>query len=146
MASKKTRPDRPAPPSGLSPRAVQLWRDLTDEYDFAAPDLALLGECCAALDRADEARAILDREGLSVTDRYGSPKAHPLLDAEVRARALFARLLAQLRVNGVPAGAGRRGRPGFTQNPDKGDPRLRRPDPAPGPLGQRARIRLVAEK
>ena len=144
MASKKN-PDRPTPPANLSPRALQLWRDLTDEYEFAPADIALLRECCAALDRADEAAAILRRDGLVAPDRYGSPKVHPLCDIEARSRALFARLLAQLRVNGAPVAGARRGRPGFTQTPDKGDPRRRPTESVPAvlPLPPRQRVRLT---
>jgi uncharacterized protein with PIN domain len=85
-------------PRGLSKRAGRLWRAVLAEYDLSEAEFEVLRCACEALDRADEAGAIVSREGVVVLDRYGSPKVHPAADLEARSRALFARLVAQLGV------------------------------------------------
>lgn len=83
-------------PLGVSERAKRLWRAVLDDYDPGPAELEVLRAALEALDRADAAAAIVKREGITVDDRYGTPKAHPAVDVELRARGLFARLCAQL--------------------------------------------------
>ncbi len=85
-------------PRGLSRRAGRLYRAVLAEYDLSDAELEVLRCAAVALDRADQAAAVVKAEGLVVLDRYGSPKAHPAADLEARSRALFARLIAQLGV------------------------------------------------
>lgn len=88
MTTATTKP--PRAPADLSPAARKLWAKLHDDYviDDAAR-LATLHEGLKAYDRAQEAGAILAREGVTVRDRYGTPKSHPAVDIELRARAQF---------------------------------------------------------
>jgi len=88
----------PAVPAGLSKRSAQLWRDVVGEYQLSDAELEVLRCACQTLDRADQAAEVVAREGVTVVDRYGTPKAHPAVDIENRSRALFARLVAQLGV------------------------------------------------
>jgi len=69
-----------------------------------------LGQALQAWDRADYSRRVLKRDGLFVTDRYGSPRPHPAVAIERDARDAFARLLRQLDLEGEPD-ASRRRRP-----------------------------------
>ena len=141
MATKKNLPLRPAAPAFLSPRAQQLWQQVVEDYDLAPADLELLRQAVSALDRADEAAAILETTGLVTTDRYGGVRQHPMVDTELRNRALFARLLNQLQVSATRSNPVRRGRPaaGSTGR----DPRLRVDVEAPvAVLAGRARPRL----
>lgn len=89
-------------PSGLSKRAGALWRAVLEDYELSSAELELLRCALVALDRADQAAATVKAEGVTVLDRYGSPKAHPACDIEARNRALFARFVAQLGVK-MPA-------------------------------------------
>jgi phage terminase small subunit len=88
----------PKPPTGLSRRSARLWRQVTEEFELSAAELELLRSGLVALDRADEAARVLASEGLTISDRYGGCKAHPLLDVESRNRTLFSRIVAQLGV------------------------------------------------
>ncbi|WP_436792618.1 hypothetical protein [Actinospongicola halichondriae] len=88
----------PKPPEGLSARAAKLWTDVLTEFEGAAVEQALLHEGLVALDRASQAAAVVESEGVTVTDRYGSPKGHPACDIEARNRTLFASIMRQLGV------------------------------------------------
>lgn len=88
----------PAAPAALTPRSRKLWRAVLAEFELSPAELELLRSALVALDRADEAAAIIAAEGVVTVDRYGSPKAHPATDVESRNRALYGRFLAQLGV------------------------------------------------
>lgn len=95
----------------LSPQATALRNAVLAEYRFDAVGLALFENALLALTRADKCRAAIDREGETIPDRFGTPKAHPLLPAEVQNRTLFARFVRESGINleeiksvGRPAG------------------------------------------
>lgn len=94
--------DLPATPKGLSASTRRLWRAVTGSYELSAAELEVLRQACVSLDRADEAAGVLASEGLFTSDRYGTRRAHPATDLELRHRTLFARLIAQLGVK-IPA-------------------------------------------
>ena len=102
----------PDPPKTLSARSRKLWRAVTREYELSAAENELLHQACESLDRADEAAAVVRKEGVTVRDRYGSPKQHPAADVEARHRSLFASLIRQLGVqdDDEETPASRRGR------------------------------------
>jgi hypothetical protein len=85
-------------PAGLSLCAKRLWRAVTDEFELSPAELELLRSTLTALDRADQAAAVITAEGLTTTDRYGGARSHPAVDIEGRNRALFARGVAQLGI------------------------------------------------
>jgi P27 family predicted phage terminase small subunit len=85
-------------PRGLSARSRTLWRSVIREYELSDAEREVLRHACEANDRADQAAAVVREQGVTVLDRYGAPKAHPAVDVELRARGLFARLVAQLGV------------------------------------------------
>lgn len=88
----------PPPPRGLSTRARKLWRDVVEGYELSPAEAGVLEMACRCWDRAADAAVAIERDGLVVLDRYGTPKSHPAADVELRARATFARLIAQLGV------------------------------------------------
>lgn len=75
---------------------------MLDEFELSPAELELLRNALVALDRADEAAAIIAAEGLVTVDRYGSPRTHPACDVETRNRTLYGRSLAQLGVKATP--------------------------------------------
>lgn len=94
----------PVPPPHLSERSAAFWRAVTAVYVVDdAPSLELLRRACEASDRADEARAVLDRDGLVVTTRLGEVRAHPCVAIERDSRNAVRQLLRELRVTDPPA-------------------------------------------
>ena len=84
------------PPEHLSNDAASWWRSVQAEFDLEAHHVRLLTLACEAWDRGQQARAILDREGLTYDDRFGAPKARPETAIERDSRTAFARLLREL--------------------------------------------------
>lgn len=92
-------------PKYLSREAGAWWRSVLRDYELDPHHEMLLSEAAACWDRIGEARAILDRDGLTTIDRYQQVKAHPMLDAEHKQRIAFARLIRELALDDgvVPA-------------------------------------------
>ncbi|MFC1660329.1 hypothetical protein ACFL3S_02535 [Gemmatimonadota bacterium] len=86
--------DRKTPPDDLSEESRRLWEAATgDEPARWKPTMvALLNEGLRARDRAQQARAVLEREGVSFTSDSGLVRAHPLLRVEKDASGLFLRI------------------------------------------------------
>ena len=100
---------KPKPPAGLSTATAKWWQALRDEYDIDEPaGLSLLESAACAWDRALQARAAIEAEGLSVKDRFGQTKAHPLCTVERDALATFRAALRDLNLDLEPL----RDRPG----------------------------------
>jgi hypothetical protein len=68
--------------------------------DFSLADEAhaikLLTIAAEAIDRREEARATIAKDGAYVLDRYGCTKAHPALAVERDQAVIFARALREL--------------------------------------------------
>jgi len=93
----------PRPPAGLSPSSQRLWKQLTREYELdSTPQLELLTTALRSRDLAEAARKTLAAEGLTTTDKYGRPKAHPAATILRDQQAAFVQVL---RILGFP-GAG----------------------------------------
>ncbi len=91
------KPTPPKPPVGLSNKAVTLWRTVVKDFDIIdAPGLMLLESAMRCWDRAHDARAVIEREGMQVADRFGSMKPHGLLSVERDAWAGFRHAIKQL--------------------------------------------------
>lgn len=83
------------PPKGLSTEAKRWWKRLRTEYEIEDDaGLLLLQTGLEAFDRMRLAQEAIARDGMTVRDRFGQPKPHPLLPAERDARA---QMLAALR-------------------------------------------------
>jgi P27 family predicted phage terminase small subunit len=84
-----------SPPKGLSTAAKAWWKRLASEYGIDDDaGLLLLQTGLEAFDRMRGAQEAIQRDGMTVLDRFGQRKAHPLLPAERDARA---QMLAALR-------------------------------------------------
>lgn len=99
-------------PRHLSAEAGRLFRQLAEECDFTAGEFKVLQAACEAWDRAKQAREQIDAAGLTIQDRFGQTKNHPLLMTERDARSQFLAGMRQLRLNFDDFSAPRRpGRP-----------------------------------
>ena len=84
----------------LSRAAKALWRAILTDYDLSPADVRVLTEALRAWDRAGEAAAIVDREGMTFTDPRGVPRQHPAAGLELRHRDAYLRALRELRLDG----------------------------------------------
>ncbi|HEY5342709.1 MAG TPA: hypothetical protein VIJ66_03515 [Solirubrobacteraceae bacterium] len=96
MASSK-----PRAPSHLTARSKRIYRTVCEDYDLDREPHAreVLRLALEALDRADEARAIVTVEGLTYQNRFDEPRAHPMLAVERDCRVAVARLLRELSLD-----------------------------------------------
>jgi len=86
-------------PKHLSAEAKRLWSNLREEFTIDdAAGLLLLQNVCEAFDRLQEARALIKREGSTITDRFGQPKQHPAVLTEAGARQQIYAGLRALRL------------------------------------------------
>lgn len=87
---------KPKPPADLSREAKRLWQRLFDESDIDAAAEVLLDDLCRAWDRLQQARAILARDGLLITEKTGAGiekrRQHPgvLIERDSAARMMRA--------------------------------------------------------
>jgi len=97
----------------LSAEARRLWRAILAEWDIGEPAaLAILATGLESLDRCTSARRTLEMEGLSVRDRFGVPRVHPLCAVVRDAEAGFRSAMRQLQIDKTPDPEQRRpGRP-----------------------------------
>jgi P27 family predicted phage terminase small subunit len=94
----------PRAPANLSATSRNLWGRLRDEYGIRdVAGLAVLEQALRSLDRAEQARRLLDRQGVVVTDRWGQSKPHPAAAVERDSRAAFLAAVRQLGVQ-IPEG------------------------------------------
>lgn len=105
-------PAKPKPPSHLNAQSKALWLSLADEYGIDdTAGIVLLTGVCECHERVCLARAMIDREGPIVPDRWGTPKTHPAVAVERDARSALLASLRALNLDIKPV-ADRLGRPG----------------------------------
>ncbi|MER9762415.1 P27 family phage terminase small subunit [Mesorhizobium sp. M0138] len=83
-------------PSHISLKSKKFMAKLLKDNDFDPHHFEILCRVGEAMDRADQAREVVSAEGLTVTDRYGTPKAHPAVNIERDARYAVLRGLREL--------------------------------------------------
>lgn len=65
------------PPKHLGPDARRAWTTILADYEVSPPELLTLEQLAEAYGHACAAWRTLAAEGLTIHDRYGSPKQHP---------------------------------------------------------------------
>jgi hypothetical protein len=85
---------------------MSLWRDVTAAYEFGdrASYEALFQAACAA-ERAEACRKQIDQDGELIRTKAGV-REHPLLKAEIAARAFVVRTLGRLGLDLEPVRPG----------------------------------------
>jgi P27 family predicted phage terminase small subunit len=99
-------------PAHLSAEAKKIWREILAEYSIEdAAGLRIMRVSLEAYDRMQAARKKIDKQGLTVADRWGQLRSHPLLPIERDSRAAFLAGLRALNLDLEPL-KDRPGRPG----------------------------------
>jgi P27 family predicted phage terminase small subunit len=99
---KAKRAAGPRAPSHLRPETARWFRAVLDGWELQDHHIRLLLIAAESWDRALEAREALDKEGLTFTDRFGAPHAHPAVKIERDARITFMRVLRELDLDIEP--------------------------------------------
>jgi hypothetical protein len=111
----------PAPPLALGKHGLALWGSILAYYEVQdSADLEALAQACAARERADQCRVIIDRKGALVQTPAG-PREHPLLKHELAARAFVVKTLRGLGLGGAEPSRSGPGRPPAKAYPELGD-------------------------
>ena len=77
-------------PNHLSKESKKIWSEILTEYSIDdAAGLRILRVALEAYDRAQAARAAIDKTGMMFNDRFGAPKPHTLLPIERDSRQAF---------------------------------------------------------
>ena len=106
---------RPKAPAHLKPATGAWWLSVTADYMLESHHERLLTLAATAWDRAEEARAALDKHGLTFMDRFEAPHARPEVAIERDSRTGFARLIRELDLDVEAPSEGRRA-PGLRSN------------------------------
>jgi P27 family predicted phage terminase small subunit len=93
----------PRPPAHLKAATRKWWGEVTGSYELEPHHLKLLEAACRAWDLMSQGEAALRRDGVFITDRYGTPKSHPAVSVVRDARVSFARLVRELDLEGEVA-------------------------------------------
>ncbi len=96
---------RPRAPGHLSTPARRLFTEVNTAFVLEPHDVAVLTKALEAHDRAEQARRIIDEEGLLTTTRFGEQKANPAVQIERDSRSAFLAGMRQLRLDYEPISA-----------------------------------------
>jgi len=86
----------PVAPAHLQPATKTWWHSCVREFELDSHHVRLFQAVSESWDRLQQAREILDREGLVYLDRFGAPRSRPEVAIERDSRIAFARLLREL--------------------------------------------------
>lgn len=93
-----TKPSRPA---NLGAAGRALWDSLTGEYEFTAPELAVLAAACRQADDVALVEGVIAEDGPVVPGSTGQPRLSAALAEARQGRLALGKLLAQLAVPDV---------------------------------------------
>lgn len=78
---------RPKPPGFLPLQQRKLWQSIITNWNFNPAELATLEAGLSCLARREEARTLIQRDGLVVTSAAGTAHKHPAIEIEKIAHA-----------------------------------------------------------
>ena len=76
----------------MTQEAKSWWRKITDEWELGNDALLVLRGALEAFDRCQQARKLLEKEGLVVLDRFKQQKVHPAAAIERDSRLQMVRV------------------------------------------------------
>lgn len=81
--------------------ATRRWvTGILDEFSLESHHYKILVKAAEAHDRGEDARKILKADGIVISDRFGTKKAHPAVAIERDARVAFMRAVRELGLDG----------------------------------------------
>jgi hypothetical protein len=86
----------PNAPSHLTEESRTLWAKLLDSFALEDHERDMLRVTLEARDRANQARDLLDADGLTYVNRFGDPHVRPEVKVEHDARRLYLAGMRQL--------------------------------------------------
>ena len=96
----------------ISAAGKKLKQSILSEFDISdRGGLEILDRAIESFCRMKAAEKIIDKEGLTVLNRFGEVREHPALSTERKARAQFLLAIKQLNLDVLPPNH-RIGRPG----------------------------------
>jgi phage terminase small subunit len=100
MKKPKTEVFFPEPPPHLSEKAKTLWQQYAGPVLRSPGQLALLQSGLEALDRADQARELIAREGMTIVSERGKiAHQHPALNILKEAESTVVKIWRVLNLN-----------------------------------------------
>lgn|SRR5690606_16453709 len=90
------------PPGHLRAATRRWFSAVVSDYDLDPHHVRLLTLAAEAWDRGQQAREVIDRDGMTFSDRFGQPKARPEIAIERDSRIGFARLIRELGLDVEP--------------------------------------------
>ena len=98
----KKGPKPPKTPRHFSAEMRSWWATVVGSWVLEPHHLHVLRLACEAFDRGQDARKVLQRDGLTIRDKYGTVKPHPAAAIVRDAAAQFERLLRALDLDTEP--------------------------------------------
>jgi hypothetical protein len=99
LISKRSTSKQPKPPKHLSAKMREWWLSVVEDYELEPHHVLILTKAAEAHDRADQARAVLRKKGVTYRDRFRQPCARPEIAIERESRIAFARLVRELNLS-----------------------------------------------
>ena len=97
----------PKAPAHLSDSTRVWWRSVVREYHVEPNHMRLLQAAAECRDRLQQARELLQRDGLVIEGREGGMRPHPAAAIERDSRIAFARLIRELDLDVEPPASAR---------------------------------------
>jgi P27 family predicted phage terminase small subunit len=92
----------PDPPKTYTAEARTLWRDVVDGWTLDPVALKTVAVLCESLQLYRKANALVEREGLTVQDRFTQVKPHPAIQIARDAAATYLSALRALNLDLEP--------------------------------------------
>ena len=84
-------------PKHLQTEGRKFWKKVLDDFDLQDNHhLKLLEQACHCLDRQQQAREVIEAEGIFIHDRFLQRREHPAAKTERDNKIIFARLIREL--------------------------------------------------
>jgi P27 family predicted phage terminase small subunit len=90
----------PSAPAHLREETRAWWKEMVEKYAMGGHHLKLLLAACESWDLYCQAKAVLDSQGLTYTDRFRQPCARPEVAIMRDAKLAFVRILRELNLPG----------------------------------------------